>query len=302
MSTEPNVYEVLKSKEIIEILDGDVGFGYTNCLKNKKEIRMPYLSGNRICEISGKFGYDQNYNFNNTKSRYEYMQNLMDFCIKNDSINSLLNYLFSLTQFQDVFKGMSVNEIKDYHKCVIEIIIEKINGVLYPNGKELCRQNNSFVIRGLNDQVILEAPSVENIDYQYIKSISQRAYENIASHDYDSAITKSRTLLEEVFCYVIEKKKEIPLDKGDIKRLYKQVKDLYQMHINKQTDDRIKELLSGLEKILNSIGNMRNDASDSHGIGSKRINIDGKLARLYVNTSLTMSEYILEVCVENENK
>ena len=34
--------------------------------------------------------------------------------------------------------------------------------------------------------------------------------DDIEQHNFDSAITKSRTLLEEVFCYVIEKRKENP--------------------------------------------------------------------------------------------
>ena len=37
--------------------------------------------------------------------------------------------------------------------------------------------------------------------------------------------TKSRTLLEEVFCHAIEAKKITPVTSGDIGSLYKQVKD-----------------------------------------------------------------------------
>jgi hypothetical protein len=50
---------------------------------------------------------------------------------------------------------------------------------------------------------------------------------DVLDGNYDSAITKSRTLLEEVFCYVIEKKGETPSESGDIGRLYNQVKQLY---------------------------------------------------------------------------
>ena len=42
----------------------------------------------------------------------------------------------------------------------------------------------------------------------------------------DSAITKSRTILKETFCYVIEIKRQTPSDSGDIDKLYKQVKEL----------------------------------------------------------------------------
>lgn len=53
---------------------------------------------------------------------------------------------------------------------------------------------------------------------------------DVTDGNYDSAITKSRTLLEEVFCYVIEKKGEKPTESGDIGKLYNQVKLLYHMH------------------------------------------------------------------------
>ena len=73
--------------------------------------------------------------------------------------------------------------------------------------------------------------------------------EDISQGNYDSAITKSRTLLEEVFCYAIERKGESPSESGDIRKLYNQVKLLNNMHQNKDMDKRINGLLSGLEKI-----------------------------------------------------
>ena len=40
---------------------------------------------------------------------------------------------------------------------------------------------------------------------------------------------------------------------------------------------------------------MRNEASDSHGLGTRRINIAEHHARLFVNSSLTMADFILAV-------
>ena len=111
----------------------------------------------------------------------------------------------------------------------------------------------------------------------------------------DSAITKSRTILEETFCYVIEIKNQTPSDSGDIGKLYKQVKELYNMHADKEMDVRINKLLSGLEKIVSGLAEMRNNGSDSHGLGNKRINISSYHARLAVNSAVTMAEFILSV-------
>lgn len=38
---------------------------------------------------------------------------------------------------------------------------------------------------------------------------------------------------------------------------------------------------------------MRNNVSDSHGVGNKRITIKDYHARLYVNSAITMAELIL---------
>ena len=99
-------------------------------------------------------------------------------------------------------------------------------------------------------------------------------YTLIKNGYFDSAITKSRTLLEEVFCYVIEQKGKIPTTSGQINQLYRQVKDLYNMHADRDADRRINMLLSGFEKIVSSIAEMRNKDSDSHGVGSNRIKIE----------------------------
>jgi hypothetical protein len=143
--------------------------------------------------------------------------------------------------------------------------------------------------------VTVNTPLINSINREYIKSLSDRAMNDVNGGNYDSAITKSRTLLEEVFCYVIEKKGETSSDSGDIGKLYTQVKQLYNMHQDKDMDKRINGLLSGLEKILSAIAEMRNKGSDSHGIGVKRINIAEHHARLFVNSAMTMADFVLAV-------
>lgn len=141
----------------------------------------------------------------------------------------------------------------------------------------------------------IHVPAITCVNVEYISNISKRAINDIENGEFDSAITKARTLLEEVFCNVIEAKNEIPSTNGNIKELYKQVKNLYNMHQDKDNDVRINILLSGFEKILTSISEMRNNVSDSHGVGQKRLSIKDYHARLYVNSAITMAEFILSV-------
>ena len=141
----------------------------------------------------------------------------------------------------------------------------------------------------------IEIPAIVIVNREYIRDISTRAMRDVESGEYDSAITKSRTLLEEAFCYVIENKGVEPSQKGNINKLYKQVKELYNMHADCGVDKRINELLSGLEKIINAISEMRNKNSDSHGVGQKRIAISGHHARLFVNSAMTLADFILSI-------
>lgn len=67
------------------------------------------------------------------------------------------------------------------------------------------------------------------------------------------------------------------------------------MHGNPDTDRRINILLSGLEKIVTAVAELRNNESDAHGHGLARQKIQGYHARLLVNSATTMADFILSV-------
>ena len=285
-------YELLRNKTILAILDGDTQCGEIEDVK----ISLPYLSGSKIVDVSQRFGLPASYDWNGgNKSRWEYMDNLLVHCISNNRVSDLLSFLFSKQQFEEKLRGKTSEQIENIYNHIVSTIIEQINGVLYFGGNKLSVVNNKFLVMPINTVVEITAPAVKNIDRDYIKDLSDRAMQDVVSKNYDSAITKSRTLLEEVFCYVIEKKNQTPSDSGDIGKLYKQVKELYNMHTDRDMDRRIITLLSGLEKIVSAIAEMRNTNSDAHGVGSKRMNIAEHHARLFVNSATTMAEFVLSI-------
>ena len=303
VSTENNhLFELLRNKQIITILDGDTSFGEIEADDGGEPINisMPYLSGPTICGISIMFGLNTSYGWNGgAQSRWSYFDDLLKHCINNNKIDDLLRFLFSKEQFIDKLKGRTPATIEKMHRTIIETVIQQINGILYFGGNEIVIAGKQFLIHPIGSNISIEIPAVKKIDRDYIISLSERTMKDIQESNFDSAITKSRTLLEEVFCYVIEKKGYEPADNGDIGKLYNQVKSLYNMHQDKETDKRINMLLSGLEKIVTSIAHMRNEGSDSHGLGAKRINLLEYHARLFVNSAMTMADFILSV---GENK
>lgn len=293
MQQEKSKFELLREKSILSILDGDVDFGTleVNGTDSGIKISMPYLSGPTLCDISNKFGLPVTYGWNGgAQSRWAYLDDLLAHCIQNKRESDLLAFLFSKGQFVDKLRGQTPEVIEYAYAQIVNIVIDQINGALYFGGNELIRIGKVFVIRKLGATISVAAPSVKTIDRSYITDLSDRAMKAVIDGNYDSAITKARTLLEEVFCYVIEKKGEDPSESGDIGKLYNQVKQLYNMHQSKDLDKRINGLLSGLEKILSAIAEMRNKGSDSHGVGAKRISIADHHARLFVNSAMTMAD------------
>ena len=115
-----------------------------------------------------------------------------------------------LKLFADLLDYYEANCINDYGEEKYKSVYTKCKSVI-------AREKGS---------IIIETPEINSVNYSYIKSISQRAIRDIENGEYDSALTKSRTLLEEVFCHAIEAKKITPVTSGDIGSLYKQVKEL----------------------------------------------------------------------------
>lgn len=298
MQHEKSKYELLREKNILAILDGDTDFGFLeiNGENSNIKVSMPYLSGPMLCDMSNKFGLPVTYAWNGgAQSRWAYMDDLLAHCIQNGHESDLLSLLFSKGQFTEKLRGQTPETIDYAYSHIVKAIINQINGILYFSGNELVQTGSVFVIQKIGTTISVAAPSVTAIDRRYITDISERAMKDISDGNYDSAITKSRTLVEEVFCYVIEKKGVEPSESGDMGKLYNQVKQIYNMHQDKDVDKRINGLLSGLEKILSAIAEMRNKASDSHGVGAKRINISDYHARLFVNSAMTMADFVLAV-------
>jgi len=299
-------WDLLKQRDILDILIGekdsskvyvkDLSDFWVNDFNKFQTYQMPYLSGPNIVSISNKLGFNATYG-SKPQSRWMYMHDLIEYCIKENKMQRLLGYLFSKEQFKEQIKGLDTpDQIRNTYALIIDEVIKLINIQLAFGDHSLnITETGVFYISKEGENPNIDVVAIRKIDMAYIKDISDRAIRDISNREFDSALTKSRTLLEEVFCLVIEGKGEEPSDKGDIGKLYNQVKTIYGMHQAKEADKRINGLLSGLEKILSSIGDMRNKASDSHGVGSKRFNIEEHHARLFVNSAMTFAEFILAI-------
>lgn len=279
----------LIKESIIKIFIGDTNYGWI--IDGKINYSMPYLTKNIILSIAKKY----NYILGMCASRKDMMLSLFEYCNKNNELDDLILYLFSKSQFADKLSDIEINKIDEIYKKILDKIITEINKILYFDGFKIVYSLTKLRIYELKTNIELSTDNYDGITSSYIWGLQDRIKTDFDAGNYDSVITKCRTMLEEVFCFVIEKKGESPSESGDINKLYQQVKTLYNMHQNKTIDKRVNSLLSGIEKIISAIAEMRNKDSDSHGIGSRRIRIKDYHCLLFVNSTITLSDFILSI-------
>lgn len=285
-------FSLLINRKIIDVLIGDV--------KLYGEFSLPYMSGQDLCRVCTAFGLARTYTWGNrgvaNKSRWEYMQDLMKHLNPQGKIPDLLSYLMQQDRFKNLIGVGNIQKVDETYKGIIKSAIDAINAQLVIARVELRLVNKTFVLTRVGEEVVIETPKVKIITSQYIRELPERIKDDLDNKDYDSVITKSRTLLEEVLIFIIEKMTfERYKSNGDLVKMYQDATELLNMRQKSDWDKRINELLGGLHKIVNAISSMRNMNSDAHGAGSGRINIKKREALLAAQSSMMLAEYWLSV-------
>lgn len=286
-------YSLLINRKIIDVLIGD--------MKLYGEFSLPYMSGPDLCQLSTTFGLARTYTWGNNriganKSRWEYMQDLLKFLNQQGRIPELLSYLIQQGRFENLTGIGDIHKVDETYKAIIKGMLDAINAQLVIARVELRLVNKKFVLAGIGEEVVIETPKVKIINSQYIRELPERIKDDLENKDYDSVITKSRTLLEEVLIFIIEKMTfERYKSNGDLVKIYQDATELLNMRQKSDWDKRVNELLGGLHKLVSAISSMRNMNSDAHGAGSGRINIKKREALLVAHSSMMLAEYWLSV-------
>ena len=220
----------------------------------------------------------------------------MDFLNKQNRVNELLAYLFDLKRFTELNSLGDIDKVNQTHKTLVENALRLINVNLLTAKKELRLTNHNFVMVEIGEKIVINTPKVNVVSQQYIRDLPNRIKDDLTNKDFDSVITKSRTLLEEVLIYIIEKlTMERYKSNGDLNKIYQDATDLLNMRQQKNWDKRVNELLGGMHKMVNAISSMRNLNSDAHGAGAGRIEIKEREALLTAQSSMILAEYWLSV-------
>lgn len=210
IDNKTNPLGLLKTKEIIAILDGDTKYGeYEFEDGNTVVISMPYLSGPDLCGISTLFGLPMSYSWGKgvaNLSRWQYLDNLMEYCMSENRMSALLSYLFGKEQFSKMLSGHGADEIEAAHAHITSEIIQKINGILYFGSNELAVIGNQFVVKPIGSKVAVQVPQIKSIDREYIKGISNRAMQDVEQQNYEVPSRNRERSLKKHFAMLLRRK------------------------------------------------------------------------------------------------
>lgn len=285
----------LKNRKIIDILIGDSAIDSNN----EEDIYLPYLSGGDLVSLSNELGYEVVYN---SQSRWVYMDEIIDYLYDKNDISRLFERIFSLYHFEGHINGANSKEVQSKYNVIVKTALQKINSILLFAGVEIRQVNTGFYIHSINDSLIIDKKIKTIVDQGYIMSLEERVQLDLVNANYDSVLTKCRTIIEEVLIYIAEQLEEDIDSKGDIVKLYNQIKQLLNLQQRKEFDNRVNQLLKGLENIIRAISDMRNISGDAHGKGSGRITINKREAELVINTTVTTCLYLINIFEDQQTE
>ena len=132
------------------------------------------------------------------------------------------------------------------------------------------------------------------MNLEYIQQLPTRISKDIQNKDFDSVLTKSNTMIDEVLKYIIENTKGKSIDNNTVrsKDLRNQAFERLNIKIDKDMDKRIKALVGALNTLSDKILEMRNSQGDAHAQGSRRIVINEEEAILTANSAMILCEYL----------
>ncbi len=281
-------FKILKRKEIYEFLEGS---GPSLIKYKGTDYGMPYCSGNRLEQICTEFGYTDF----SPASRWNYVEGLVDFSIQNGRMDELLKFFFSIERFDELRSLTSDEEIDTVYESIVTAALSYINWCIRLTKKELVFASDHFYIVDTGTVPVIESPMLDKFSSKYVIDLRERCKSDFLAGNFDSVITKSRTLIEEVLVRILEDYGCTNIPKGEIIKQYNQVKNLFGMQQTKGYDGRVNCLLGSLETIVQSIAEMRNINSDAHGVGNKRIEIHEREAQLVLSSAIIFCEYMISI-------
>ncbi|MBY0597351.1 abortive infection family protein [Bacillus bingmayongensis] len=251
-----------------------------------------YRSGPQLVDFYNEFGFDSSYG-QGFPTRWTYAQDKLIEIIEQNRFVEFINYcLDESLYFED-----HENEYETQ-----DVIIEYWNKYLKFDNYEIIRDKNSYRLKDLKTaQVIIKKEEIEILSTEFMSQQIEKCDKKILDGDYDGAITNARSLVEEVLLALEERiTGERGKNKGDISEIYNRVKKYINFdQSQKDLNETLKQILTGLNSIVIGVGRLRSKASDSHARAYKPSKHHAELA---VNTAKTFTSFIISSYLYQQEK
>lgn len=141
------------------------------------------------------------------------------------------------------------------------------------------------------DQV-LAAFDTDAVHAVWAKALQRR------TTDPDGAITSARTLLEAVCKQLLDRASEPYKEKDELPALYAKVAHVLNLAPSQHTEESFRVILGAAHQIVERLGSLRNQISDSHARGGRPVKPAPRHAQLAVNLSGAIATFLVETWLD----
>ncbi|KOR11872.1 hypothetical protein AMC75_12075 [Staphylococcus carnosus] len=108
----------------------------------------------------------------------------------------------------------------------LQLYEDHINKILSFSNKKLAKNSRGYKIIDISDQeTLMSAQDIkQTIDAPYVHELYERIKQSLNDGEYDSVITQCRTLIEEIYVYVLEMNDKNYKSNGNINKQSQEIK------------------------------------------------------------------------------
>lgn len=290
---------------------------FLSLLIGDTENALPYLTFNeikRVIEISGVASFRNAGSYPFGEYRAEYLENVFSLANPLSQGDKIINIILSKRnicthspaynpeELLDLNTNQKIELIDQITSDVISGFINQLNDIVVLDNLQVRYDfsTQKLIFSKLSDTDVFVKNTIMN--FGFLKELYETGLQSLNMKDYLSVITKSRTILEKTFITILQQYNVSFKDNGNISSYRGKVNKVLGMNPDgdnwNKKDTRLKDLrnvISGLNKIIDSIANFRDKNSDSHAGKQDPLPIKKAEAELMLNSAVTVSSYYLEI-------
>jgi hypothetical protein len=209
-------------------------------------------------------------------------------------LNYILGKEFLRSVIQSDYPEASQQEVNEIRRKIEIVFLASINNILAFSDLKLVRISSDIFDMVHVEDVPQIIPDTKRITIGYVASLVENSRKDLIDGDFDSVITKSRTILEDVFTQILVDNGTEYKHNGDLNYYGNKVRETLGMKPESSWNPRVKELVSTMNKLVNVIAEMRNKDSDAHA-SRERVTVGRDEAELILNSAMTVGVYFLRV-------